>query len=62
MDIVFDGPPDHVAPRFVEVEVGGAGVGVGEWIQRPDGYWVLRLSAEQLEKAARLTRLAPDPT
>ncbi len=47
IDIVFDGPPSMPAPRFVEVENDkGEGISVGEWIKRPDGYWVLRLSNE----------------
>jgi len=39
--IVFDGPPDHNAPRFVEVETaGGISVKAGEW--KPYGdYWTL---------------------
>jgi predicted HAD superfamily Cof-like phosphohydrolase len=44
IDIVFDGPPDHKAPAFVEVETDtGKSVKIGEWVARPDGYWVLRL-------------------
>lgn len=43
IDIVFDGPPGPEAGRFVEVESPpGVSVGVGEWIKRDDGYWVLR--------------------
>jgi len=46
IDIVFDGPPSHVSGRFVEVEdEQGRGINVGEWIQRADGYWVLRFTA-----------------
>lgn len=49
IDIVFDGPPDHVAPRFVEVENGeGRSVSVGEWIEREDGLWALRLSIDKI--------------
>lgn len=47
IDIVFDGPPSHPAPRFVEVEdATGRSVNVDwiEWLKRPDGYWVLRLT------------------
>jgi hypothetical protein len=45
IDIVFDGPPAHESGRFVEVEnSAGASINVGEWLQRPDGYWVLRLA------------------
>lgn len=48
VDIVFDGPPGPEAGRFVEVEDDtGKSIKFGEWLQRSDGYWVLRL-----EKAA----------
>ncbi len=44
IDIVFDGPPGHIAGRFVEVEnQDGHSISVGEWIERDDGYWVLRI-------------------
>lgn len=44
LDIVFDGPPEHEAGRFVEVEdETGASVKAGEWIDRGDGMWALRL-------------------
>ena len=47
LDIVFDGPPSHESGRFVEIEDDkGASVNFGEWIQRKDGYWVLRLWAD----------------
>lgn len=46
MDIVFDGPPSHESGRFVEVEdATGKSINVGEWLQRPDGYWALRIAA-----------------
>ncbi len=49
IDVVFDGPPDHEAGRFVEVEdPEGASVKVGEWVERDDGYWALRLRAPEL--------------
>lgn len=45
VDIVFDGPPSNPAPRFVEVEnPDGSGVNLGEWVERDDGYWVLRIT------------------
>ena len=45
--IVFDGPPSHEAGRFVEVESPmGCGIHVGEWVERPDGYWALVIQAE----------------
>lgn len=44
IDIVFDGPPSHESGRFVEVEdVYGRGLSVGEWIERKDGFWALRV-------------------
>ncbi len=44
IDIVFDGPPGPESGRFVEVEdLNGRSIIVGEWIERPDGYWALRV-------------------
>ena len=44
LDIVFDGPPSMPAPRFIEVEdPDGASVKVGEWVDRGDGTWALRI-------------------
>ena len=44
IDIVFDGPPGPEAGRFVEVEnPDGASISVGEWIDRGDGFWALRI-------------------
>lgn len=44
IDVVFDGPPDHDMPRFVEVEDEfGKSIRAGEWVERPDGFWYLRL-------------------
>lgn len=46
INVVFDGPPSHQSGRFVEVEDDdGRGLSVGTWIERPDGFWVLRLKA-----------------
>lgn len=43
IDIVFDGPPGPEPPRFIEVEnEHGQSINFGEWLERPDGYWVLR--------------------
>jgi len=51
IDIVFDGPPGVMPGRFVEVEntVTGKSVSLGEWIERADGYWVLRLTVSDGE-------------
>lgn len=44
IDVVFDGPPSHESGRFVEVEDNsGKSVGVGEWIDRGNGLWALRI-------------------
>jgi len=50
IDIVFDGPPgpntDGHHCNFVEVEnPDGSGAGVGEWIDRGNGRWALRIPA-----------------
>jgi hypothetical protein len=44
IDIVFDGPPAPSAGRLVEVEdSSGCSISIGDWFQRDDGYWVLRI-------------------
>ena len=44
IDIVFDGPPSHESGRFVETEDSeGYGISIGTWIERPDGFWALRI-------------------
>lgn len=44
VDVVFDGPPSHESGRFVECEDGkGRSINAGEWIQRHDGLWALRI-------------------
>lgn len=44
VEIVFDGPPEAVSGRFVEVEnPQGASISIGEWIDRGDGFWALRI-------------------
>ena len=55
VDVVFDGPPSHISGRFVEVESPpGTGIREGEWLQRKDGYWVLRIQTQRtgVEQAA----------
>jgi len=42
--ILFDGPPGPEAGRFIEVEdVRGVSISVGEWVERDDGMWELRI-------------------
>ena len=49
VDIVFDGPPSHEPGRFVEVEnPEGASIRFGEWVERSDGFWALRLRGYDL--------------
>ena len=44
INILFDGPPSHEAGRFVEVETDdGKSINAGEWIEREDGLWALRI-------------------
>jgi hypothetical protein len=46
--IVFDGPPGPESGRFVECETpDGKSVNAGEWHERSDGLWELRLSRPQ---------------
>ncbi len=53
IDIVFDGPPSNEAGRFVEVENShGVSISFGEWIQREDGYWALRISPRDVVELA----------
>ena len=52
VDIVFDGPPGPDGPRFVEVEDSrGRSINFGEWVERPDGYWALRIPANARQNA-----------
>ena len=45
VNIVFDGPPGPDPGRFVEVETdGGRSINAGEWIERTDGLWALRIT------------------
>ncbi len=45
IDIVFDGPPGPESCKFVEVEDDqGRSINFGDWVERDDGYWVLRVA------------------
>jgi hypothetical protein len=45
--IIFDGPPSHEGPRFIEVENDeGRSINAGEWNQREDGYWELVIDSK----------------
>lgn len=42
LHIVFDNPPGHEGPRFIECEdADGKSVNAGHWYKRDDGYWEL---------------------
>lgn len=60
IDVLFDGPPSHESGRFVEVEApDGSSINAGEWIDRGDGLWALRIPrfdiAAALNIASHLT-------
>ena len=64
IDVVFDGPPGPESGRFVEVERDGKSISIGEWVQREDGLWALRIpDPEGLYGAIRhvLNRAQTDP-
>lgn len=45
INIIFDGPPGPKSGRFVEVETDdGKGISCGEWIEKEDGMWALRIT------------------
>jgi len=45
LNIIFNGPPGPEGGRFIEVETDdGHSVRAGEWSQRPDGHWRLRIT------------------
>lgn len=59
IDVVFDGPPAAKSGRFVEVEdETGASISAGEWIEREDGYWALRIATSKAEPEAEDDRQA----
>ena len=54
VDIVFDRPPGPEGNRFIEVEdANGKSIAFGEWIERKDGRWVLRITAADFQKPRR---------
>lgn len=59
IDVVFDAPPGPVCGRFLEVEdQDGHSTRVGEWLRRPDGYWVLRIPVGATEAHDEAVRRA----
>ena len=50
VDVVFDGPPGPESGRFVEVEdATGKSISFGEWVERDDGFWALRIAVREDE-------------
>jgi hypothetical protein len=49
INIVFDGPPAPDGGRFIEVETDdGHSLRIGQWLERSDGYWALRIENVQI--------------
>lgn len=45
INIIFDGPPAHKSGRFIEIETDkGESLKIGEWIDKGDGLWALRIT------------------
>lgn len=68
INIVFDGPPTHTGGRFVEVEIDdGHSISLGQWLERPDGYWALRIenvhipSPDVINRPDKAARDDPEP-
>jgi hypothetical protein len=64
IDIVFDGPPGPESGRLVEVESPpGKSISFGQWVQREDGYWVLRFVQSEKPAIPEGWKLVPvEPT
>lgn len=61
VDVVFDGPPSHHAPQFIEVEdAAGKSIRFGEWVERADGSWALRIRSGDFPEEARRQELIRD--
>lgn len=45
INIMFDSPPGPHAPLFIDVvDDAGKGINVGEWIEKEQGEWALRIT------------------
>lgn len=62
INILFSGPPGPSGCEFVDAETDdGKPIRVGEWIERPDGYWAIRIT--ELPKGNGTQRTCPlDPS
>ena len=58
IDIVFDGPPNLSGPRFIEAQnPERQSIDAGEWIERDDEFWVLRIPRQPTLKRRLARRL-----
>ena len=58
LHFVFDGPPGPRCGRFVECETpDGRSIEAGEWHERSDGLWELRVSMQATATAERMAIL-----
>lgn len=55
LDIRFDGPPGPESGHFIEAEIGGTSVGIGEWVEDGDD-WLLRIPWTSPEEVELLNR------
>jgi hypothetical protein len=56
--VVFDGPPGPVSGRFVECETPeGRSINAGEWRERDDGFWELRIPTPTNDGEGLIERL-----
>ncbi len=61
INVVFDGPPSATSGRFVEVETDdGRSIRVGEWIERGDGLWSLRIDCSGVPYVPEEVRRLPE--
>lgn len=58
IDIVFTAPPGPANECvFVEVEQNGRSIDIGEWIERPDGLWALRIPSHAITATVQRGRV-----
>lgn len=65
INVIFDGPPAPEGGRFVEVEdERGNSIKVGEWIDRGDGTWSLKIIVNDVDGGYEWCNLCnvPRPT
>jgi hypothetical protein len=54
IDIIFDGPPGPRGGRLIDMEdADGKSIRIGDWMQRPDGRWALRITRPTFNAAVK---------